>query len=90
MITTALTLSLLTTGGFLVIYYKLPKSLKKLILKFPLMTDITALAAAYMVLGGTLTALMAAAMSGLSVSILLLIAKNQERQSNDNTNHLVP
>ena len=88
MLTTALTLSLLTTGGFLAIYYKLPKSIKKLILKFPLITDITALGAAYLILGGTLTALTAAAMSGLSVSVLLLIAKNQERQKHDNIHNL--
>lgn len=88
MITTAFTLSLLTTGGFLAIYYKLPKRLRSLILKFPLVTDILALGAAYVVLGGTLTALMAAAMSGLSVSVLLLIAKNQERQRHVNSHNM--
>jgi hypothetical protein len=81
---TALTLAILTTGGFLAIFYKLPMKLRKLIVKYPLVTDITTLGIAYLILGGTLTALMAAAMSGLLVSILLFFAKNQERYKYDN------
>jgi hypothetical protein len=87
LVTTALTLSLITTGGFLIIYHKLPNGLKKLILKYPLATDITTLGIAYVLLGGTLTALMAAAMSGLLISILLLIAKQKERNINEPNNN---
>ena len=88
MIGTALTLAALTTGGFLAIFYKLPVRLKKFIIKHPLTTDITTLGVAYLILGGTLTALMAAAMSGLFVSALLFFAKNQERYRYDNSCNL--
>ncbi len=88
MIGTALTLAILTTGGFLAIFYKLPMKLKKFIVKHPLMTDFTALGVAYLILGGTLTALMAAAMSGLFVSALLFLAKNQKRYRYDNSYNL--
>ena len=88
MIGTALTLSIVTTGGFLAIFYKLPVRLRKLIVKHPLATDITTLGMAYLILGGTLTALMAAAMSGLFISILLFLAKNQGKHNYDNGHHL--
>ena len=87
-IETALLLSLLTTGGFLAIFYKLPKRLRTFIVTHPLITDIATLTFAYIVLGGTLTALIAAAMTGLIISILLYLAKMQESSNYENSHHL--
>ena len=71
MINTAVILALLTTAGFLVIYARLPPGIKKIIKKYPLITDAFALLGIYVLLGGTLTALLAAAISGLIISVLL-------------------
>jgi len=90
LLTTALTLSILTTGGFIAIYLKLPKNLKTAIKKYPLATDIATLSMAYVLLGGTLTALIAASMSGLLVSILLLLSKHKEMRLHASTYGLVP
>ena len=79
MIGTALTLAILTTAGFLIIYLKLPQSVKNFIQKHTLMTDGVALVAVYLLLGGTLTALIAASMCGLFISVLLYIAGNQKQ-----------
>jgi hypothetical protein len=88
LLTTALTLSILTTGGFMAIYLKLPKNLKRVIKRFPLATDIATLSMAYVLLGGTLTALIAASMSGIFVSILLLISKHKEMRPHAGTYNL--
>ena len=76
-----MTLALLTTIGFLAIYLKLPRNVRKFILKHSLFTDITTLLGVYILLGGTLTALLAAAMCGLSISLLLYMTKNREEFS---------
>ena len=88
MIGTALTLATLTTGGFLAIYLKLPPNIRKLIKKHALATDLATLGLAYVLLGGTLTALMAASMSGLFVSVLLFLAKNRKVDKYGNVHHL--
>ena len=79
MIGTALTLSIVTTTGFLIIYLKLPRSVRNFIQKHTLITDGVTLVATYALLGGTLTAMMAGAISGLFVSILLYYAANKEQ-----------
>ena len=43
------------------------------------MTDITSLAIVYMILGGTLTALFASALTGVMISLMLHIANNPDR-----------
>ena len=78
MLGSATTLALLTTSGFIVIYLKLPKRLKDLIKKYNLLTDAASLLAIYLLLGGTLTALTAASISGLIISILLYISKKEK------------
>ena len=88
MLTNALTLSLLTTGGFIAIYLKLPNKIKNFIKKHSLVTDIATLGMAYILLGGTLTALIAASMSGLLVSMLLFLSKRQEKLRYDNSHSL--
>lgn len=75
---TAFALALLTTTGFYVVYQKLPRNLRRFIQKYSLLTDVATLIAVYMLLGGTLTALMAGAMCGIFVSTLLHIANNKE------------
>ena len=78
MIGNALALAILTTSGFLVIYLKLPERIKLFLEKHSLFTDALALITTYVLLGGTLTALIAAALCGLFVSGLLYIARNKE------------
>tara|TARA_Y100000310_G_C20645094_1_gene796083 strand:- start:281 stop:628 length:348 start_codon:yes stop_codon:yes gene_type:complete len=78
MIGTAIALAILTTLGFLIIYAKLPLSIKTFIQSHTLLTDALALAAIYVLLGGTLTALIAAAICGLFVSGLLYISGNKK------------
>ena len=75
---TALALAILTTTGFYLIYRKLPRKLRKFIEKHNLLTDIAALLAVYLFLGGTLMALMAGALCGIFVSILLHVANNEQ------------
>ena len=77
MFVTGLLLASLTTAGFLFIYFKLPRWLRKFMEKHALLTDFLACLLTYMLLGGTLTALFAAAIMGILVSILLAFAKNE-------------
>lgn len=78
MIATAVILATITTVGFFAIYMKLPKNVRKYIQKHAFFSDLLALFAIYILLGGTLTALMAAAICGVFISILLYISKNKE------------
>jgi len=78
MISTAFALALLTTGGFLIIYQKFPPGLKRFIQKHPLLSDMVALLLIYVLLGGTLTALIAASICGLFVSMLLHVANHKQ------------
>ena len=75
MIQTATTLAILTTTGFFVVYLKLPKKVKIVIKKHILLTDAIALFGIHLLLGGTATALIAASMTGLMVTILLDISQ---------------
>ena len=56
----------------------MPPKIKKFLEKHTLLTDALALITTYVLLGGTLTALIAAALCGLFVSGLLHIARNKE------------
>ena len=71
-------MAVLTTAGCCVIYSKFPRKVRRFIEKYSLITDIFTLIAVYTLLGGTLTALLAGAICGLFVSILLHIANNKE------------
>lgn len=75
---TAFALALLTTTGFYLVYSKLPRKVRKFIETHSLLTDIATLIAVYMLLGGTLTALMAGAMCGIFVSMFLHVVNNKE------------
>jgi hypothetical protein len=78
MLFNGLILATMTTVGFLWIYRRLPRRVRKWIERHDLLTDAFALLLTYMLLGGTLTALFAASLVGLMVSALLYIAKNPE------------
>lgn len=78
MITQAISLAILTFSGFYVIYKKLPQKVKDFFCKFNLLTDVMCLAGAYFLLGGTVTALFAAAIVGLATSVALYIGQNKD------------
>ena len=78
MISNAFALAILTTCGLYVVYKKLPRKVRRLIEKYSLFADILALVGIYLMLGQTLTALMAGALAGLFISVLLHIANNQD------------
>lgn len=78
MISNAFALAAVSTVGFIIIYKKLPRKVRRYFEKFSLLTDLMAAVAVYALLGGTLTALMAGGFVCLFVSILLHIANNEE------------
>ena len=74
----ALALALLTTGGLVIVYRKLPRNIRKYIEKYSLFADMLALIGVYLLMGQTLTALMAGALAGIFTSILLHVANNED------------
>ena len=76
MITTGFTLAILTGCGFYLVYRKLPASCRSFMQKHPLLTDAIACLSTYMLFGGTLVALFAAAWLGVIVSLMLAITSN--------------
>lgn len=78
MLSNAFALAVLTTSAFIIVYQKLPRKIRRMIEKYSLVSDLLALIGVYLLLGGTLTALVAGAMVGLFVSVLLHIANNPD------------
>jgi hypothetical protein len=76
MITTGLALAALTGAGFYLIYRKLPGRLRRFLQRHILLTDAVACLLTYILFGGTLVALFAAAWIGLIVSIMLALISN--------------
>lgn len=84
MIFNAFALATVTFAGMVLLYMKLPKWTKKLLLRGDILTDALAAGLTYMFLGGTATALIAAGLVGIAVSITLSFAKHAEKtESND-------
>lgn len=77
MLTTGFALAVITSGGFYIIYTKLPAWCKRWMVKHSLLTDIVACVFTYALFGGTVTALFAAAFVGLFVSMLLALLNNE-------------
>jgi hypothetical protein len=77
MIGQALALAILTFVGFFIVFSKLPVKVQNWIHKHGLFTEIGTLLGAYVLLGGTLTALFASAIVGLMVSAGLYIHQNK-------------
>jgi len=78
MLGTAVSLALLTTTSFYIVYSKLPRKIRRFLEKYHLATDVAALVGTYLLLGQTLTALIAGALVCLLTSALLHIANNQD------------
>jgi hypothetical protein len=78
MMSNAFALALITTTGFMIVYKKLPGRLRRIIERHSLWADLGALVLVYLLLGGTLTALMAGALTGIFASILLHVANHKE------------
>jgi len=78
MIFNAFTLAIVTFIGMVLLYMKLPRWTKKLLLKGDILTDALAAGITYMFLGGTATALIAAGLVGIAVSIALSFAIRAE------------
>lgn len=74
----AVALAILTTTGWVMLYCKLPKGVKKFLLKHHLLTDAGCLLLTYYVLGGTLTALIASAICDIMISALIHMARNEQ------------
>jgi hypothetical protein len=79
MISQAITLSVLTFAGFFIIYGKLPQKIRDFLEQHSLLADALATGGTYVLLGGTLTALLASAMTGLLVSTGLYVSNNPEK-----------
>lgn len=80
MITNAIWLSLLTFVGFIVVFNKSPRMIRSFIWKHTLLADITAMAITYVVLGGSVTGMMSAALIGIFVSTALAVCKNSNTE----------
>jgi hypothetical protein len=79
MIENAVVLAALSFVGGLLIWNKLPRFLKRWLKRLDLVTDVGLFILAYIVLGGTATALLASAMLGVMVSGALFIGKHPAR-----------
>ena len=77
MLTTGFSLAILTSAGFLLIYHKLPASIRGFVQRHVLLTDISACILTYMLFGGTIVALFAAAFTGLFVSFILALLQDE-------------
>lgn len=71
MLVNALVMASVTYIGFMLIYIKLPRWMRKLIYYFPLIPDLSAAVLTYVIMGGTATALIAAALVGIMFSVTL-------------------
>jgi hypothetical protein len=72
-------LGTLSAAGFGLTYTRLPKAAQDFVKNHPLLSDVALTAATYHLLGGTLTALMAAGMVSVFVSMLLFMPKARSR-----------
>lgn len=75
MITTAFTMAGLMCAGFILVWVKLPRFLRRLVVKGGLLTDIMVSVGAFLAFGATLTAMLAASIVGIMVSVALLGGK---------------
>ena len=76
MLTTGFSLAILSTICFYFLYRKLPKRIKRWMVKHAFITDVMACLLTYWLFGSTLTALIAAAIMGIIVSIMLALLSN--------------
>lgn len=79
MIVDSLVLAAATMAGVLIIYQKLPHRIRNFITRYPVATDVITLFALYVFLGGTLVALLTAAICGILISLLLYVVMNKKK-----------
>lgn len=75
MIFNAVVLSFVTFIGFTLLFMKLPKTFRTILIKFDFFTDIGAAFMTYLLLGGSATGMIGAGLVGITVSICLAIIK---------------
>ncbi len=78
MITNALTMATLATAGFYLLYKKLPRNVRRYIVKYSLLVDFLAMLATYLLFGGGITALMAGAIVDIMISAMLHVANHPQ------------
>src|SRR5690348_707599 len=78
MMSTAVALAAMVSASMYFCYQKLPRNVRKFILKHSLFVDFLAMVVTFFLLGGTLTALIAGAIVDLMVSLMLHIANHPE------------
>lgn len=76
MMANALSIAVLVTSGFILLYNKLPRNIRRFITKYSLLTDFLCMVTTYWMFGGTVTALMAGAIVDVMISALLHIANH--------------
>jgi len=69
-----------SAAGFGLTYTRLPAAFKDFCLRHPLLTDVIATYMTYEILGGTLTALMAAGFVSVLVSVLLYVFNHWDKR----------
>lgn len=87
MITTAFVLAACTVACAVLLFIKLPKTIKRFFLKHQLLTDTLATAGTWLTLSSisaSLIAALASAMSGVSISGLLYMQGQKEERKNVN------
>lgn len=78
MLGNAFSMAVLTTVGFYMLFEKLPRNARKLIIKYSLISDFASMVLTYWMFGGTVTALIAGAMVDIFISVMLYIANHPE------------
>jgi hypothetical protein len=78
MLANALSISALVTASFFMLYQKLPRNIRRYIVKYSLVTDFLAMIITYYMFGGTVTALLAGAIVDLMISAMLHIANHPQ------------
>lgn len=78
MLDNAITLAVLISGAFYMAYKKLPRNVRKWIVKHNFIVDLMCMLLTYWTLGGTVTALLAGAMVDIIISCMLHVAEHPE------------
>ncbi len=80
MLVEATVLGVASTAGFGLTWTRIPVRVKQFCLEHPLLTDVIATWLTYELLGGTLTALVAAGFVSVFVSVILYLVNARDRR----------
>ncbi len=80
MLVEATVLGVASTAGFGLTWTRIPAQVKQFCLEHPLLTDVIATWLMYELLGGTLTALVAAGFVSVFVSVILYLVNARDRR----------